>query len=303
MPAKKPAFPNRIHHWWPKVLSSYWAGDDGCVTQLLWDGRAIRKVPKIFGKGEHTHNIRIGGPWNSSFEHIFDRADNAMRSVVDWLVTLGLTKDPSSGTGFHERMLARPMTSEQQSLLAECIASLIVRSPAMQQRIRPGASSLYDRTGVSIGMQPLLGYFAHPMTHFGKYIILVTEDREFIFGDGFYQNFPTTGPSIHNARCIVPLTPNIAVGYVLPREYISGCGIVTMRLTGEEAEHLNRLVQIYSSDAIFYRNDVPTVCQEFKDRRHYSLQHHSEPWTDELFRYLAAFPMKPEKHRSELAAL
>ena len=39
-----PTLPNRTHHWWPKVLSSYWAGDDGCVTRLLWDGRAIRKV-------------------------------------------------------------------------------------------------------------------------------------------------------------------------------------------------------------------------------------------------------------------
>ncbi|MBS0234835.1 MAG: hypothetical protein JSR99_15270 [Proteobacteria bacterium] len=296
----KPAFPNRTHHWWPKVLSSYWAGDDGCATQLLWDGRSIRKVPKIFGANEHTHNIRIGGPWNSGFEHIFDHADNAMRSVIDWLITLRPSADQSHGSNLHERMLTKPMTSEQQSLLGECIASLVVRSPAMQHRIRPGALSLHDRTAVSISMQPLLGYFANPMAQFGKYIVLFAKDGEFIFGDGFFQNFPTTGPSFHNIKCIVPLTPTIAAGYVFPHKYISCCGIVTMRLSREEVGHLNHIVQIYSCDSIFYRNDPPEICQEFKDRRHYSLQHHREPWTDALFHSLAAFPTRPVETGSGL---
>jgi Protein of unknown function (DUF4238) len=294
---------SKRHHWWPETLSGYWKGSDGKVSQLSPDGRILRERPASFGFEKHTHNIRIGTPWNSSFEAAFGRADSAMSSVVDWLITLEALV--TNSTIFAERLLGHAITTDQTEWLAECLASLIVRSPALRNRIRNGveyhrkefglADYQADKSLVALNMRPMLSSFAHHIKLTGKFAVLFSEDHEFIFGDGFLQSFPTVVPIYNRPKCIIPLTPAMSVLFCSPSRYASTTRLATLRLRRDEVDHCNRLVQVYSCDRIFFRNDAPARCQELIDARHYELRYHSEPWSDELIKALAAFHGCPAK--------
>jgi hypothetical protein len=94
--------------------------------------------------------------------------------------------------------------------------------------------------------------------------VLLSEERDFIFGDGFFQSFPTTVLVYTEPRCIVPLTPTIAVPYASPLQYISNSSLATMRMTADEVHHLNRLVQIYARECIclmYSRARQLEICQ------------------------------------------
>jgi hypothetical protein len=265
------------------------------------NGRRLRERPASFGVEDHTHNVRVGAPWHFSFEETFNRADNAMGSVVDWLITLEAKR--TDGGSFGDRLLGQAMNREQRDGLSECLASLVVRSPAMRNRIRRGvehyrqrfgiADYEADKTLVAMNMRPLLDGFTRRLAQTGKFAVLFSEEREFTFGDGFLQSFPTNVPVYGGPKCIVPFTPTIAVLYCSPSQYMSNSLLATMRVNRSEVDHLNRLVQIYACECIFYRRDEPRLHQEFSDARHYELQHHSEPWSDALIDALAGFADKP----------
>lgn len=150
-----------------------------------------------------------------------------------------------------------------------------------------------DKTLIAMNMRPLLDGFTRRLAQTGKFAVLLSEEREFIFGDGFFQSFPTTVPIYGGPRCIAPLTPTIAVLYASPVRYISNTCLVTMRVTAPEVDHLNRFVQIYACECIFFRHDEPTLHQEFLDARHHELEHHREPWSDALIEALSGFSEKP----------
>lgn len=291
------SFESRRHHWWPETLSEYWKGADGKVSQISPDGRVVRERPSSFGFEKHTHNIRLGAPWDSSFEQDFAQADSAMSSMIDWLITLE-AKDVNLSP-FMDRFLGQTVTTQQTEWMSECLASLVVRSPAMRHRIRQGLEGHRknfglvdyeaDKSLIAANMRPLLRSFAHHMQVTGKFAVLFSEDREFIFGDGFFQSFPTVVPGCHGCKCIIPLTPTISVLYCSPSRYASTTRLATIRLLRDEVVHCNRLVQIYSCDRIFYRNDRPDLLKEYADTRHHLLRYHSEPWSDAIIDALAAF--------------
>jgi hypothetical protein len=299
----KPTFDSKRHHWWPETLSEYWKGSDGRVSQLSPDGRILRERPASFGFDKHTHNIRFGGPWNSSFEPSFNKADSAISSLIDWLITLEAGNSNSSA--FADRLLGHVMSTQQTEWLAECLASLVIRSPAMRHRIRQGVEFYRkefgitdyqaDKTLIAANMRPMLQSFAHHIKVTGKFAVLFAEDCEFIFGDGFLQSFPTRVPAYCRPKCIIPLTPAMSVLYCSPPSYASTTRLAAIRLHRDEVIHCNRLVQVYSCDRIFFRNDAPARLREFIDARHYDLQDHSEPWTDQLIEALAAFHGDPAK--------
>lgn len=220
-----------------------------------------------------------------------------MGTIVDWLITLE-AKRASAGP-FGGRLLAQAMDRKQKEGLSECLASLVVRSPAMRNRIRRGAAYYRqkfriddyepDKSLIALNMRPLLDGFTRCLAHTGKFAVLFSKEREFIFGDRFLQNFPTMVPVYGGPKCIVPPTTTIAVLYCSPSQHKSNSLLATMRLNRSEVDHLNRLVQVYACDCIFYRRDEPILHQEFKDGRHYELRYHSEPWSDAFIDAVARF--------------
>ncbi len=293
----KRSFESRRHHWWPETLSEYWKGADGRVSQISPNGRVVRERPSSFGFDKHTHNIRIGAPWSYSFEDSFGQADTAMSALVDWLITLEAKE--SDRREFACRFLGYSISTQQTGWLAECLASLVVRSPAMRHRIRQGVEYYRKRFGlvdyeadkslIAANMRPLLRSFSDHIRATGKFAVLFTEDREFIFGDGFLQSFPTVVPVCNRPKCIIPLTPAISVLYCSPSSYASTTRLATIRLSRDEVAHCNRLVQVYSHDRVLFRTDTPERLKQFADDRHHEFKYHSEPWSDALIKALAEF--------------
>lgn len=297
----KRSFESRRHHWWPETLSEYWKGADGKVSQISPDGRVVRERPSSFGFDKHTHNIRFGAPWNYSFEDNFGQADTVMSALIDWLITLE-AKHADRGD-LADRFLGYSISTQQTGWLAECLASLVVRSPAMRHRIGQGVEYHRrnfglvdyeaDKSLIAANMRPLLRSFSHHIRATGKFAVLFTEDREFIFGDGFLQSFPTIVPVYNGPKCIIPLTPAMSVLYCSPSRYASTTRLATVRLSRDEVAHCNRLIQVYSCDRVFFRTDTPDRIKEFADARHYELKYHSEPWSDALIEALAGFHGHP----------
>ena len=49
-----------------------------------------------------------------------------------------------------------------------------------------------------MNMRPLLDGFTRRLAQTWKFAVLLSEERDFIFGDGFFQSFPTTVLVIRN---------------------------------------------------------------------------------------------------------
>lgn len=295
-------YESKRHHWWPRAVSGYWADACGMVTQLLADGKEVAGAPWTFGHDKHSHNIRFGGPWNSSFESMYGNADSSAAAVIDWLSTLE-AKRTNFSSGFSERLLAHAMMRERRMLLAELLASLIVRSPLMRHRIArcvearrdafPSSNSIVNTSLVAVNMRPLLAAFMSRMLVTGKFAVLLSEDRELIFGDGFFSTFPTNGHGTGIHRCIIPMTPSMAVLYTSPLQYVSKCELATIVLRNNEVEFLNLLVQVYSGDRIFYRSDRPVIHDAFLARQHMQITGHSNPELDCMFAAVEEFADRP----------
>jgi hypothetical protein len=271
------------HHWWPKSLSKAWAAADGCVTQLWWDGREHRQQPGKFGSIGNAHHLKFSedGLWNSSLEDDFRKADDAFPELTDWLLKLEL-KHAGKRARFHERLFAQPLTRERRHILSECLASLIVRSPYFRNNIRiavePAREGLPDpranKTLIAANMARSLGAFRNAMEGAGKFVVIVSDSKEFICGDGFLHNFPVVPDHIYSCRCIIPVLPTVTVLFVQPLVYRTQPELMTFLLRRDEVDIFNETVQIYSRDFVFYRNDKPDLVESFTCHQFLQYEYH-----------------------------
>lgn len=289
-----------VHHWWPQSLSKHWAGADGCVTQLSWDGTEVRSPPANFGGIKNAHHIKFGedNPWNSTFEQVFDRADSQFPDLVTWLLKLK-TKSGPANAPFESRFIAQPLSSEHRTYLAEGLSSLIVRSPRSRKNIKITIESYIsndgiagypiDKTLIAANMHASHEAVTSVIKGGGKFVVLFSDGPEFIYGDGFLHNFPIGTDRPLSARCLVPVLSSIAVLFVQPTIYRTQPELMTMRLKANEAKLLNDLVQVYSCDRVFYTSDKPKIIGDFKRREHLELTYHQHPWLEQLINSAVAF--------------
>jgi hypothetical protein len=73
MAMKHKPLKTELHHWWPRTLAEHWAASDGMVSVIRPNGNVHRAPPGAFGAITNAHHIKIGGPWDSTFEPIFSR--------------------------------------------------------------------------------------------------------------------------------------------------------------------------------------------------------------------------------------
>jgi hypothetical protein len=128
----------------------------------------------------------------------------------------------------------------------------------------------------------------------GKFAVLYSTGREFIYGDGFFHNVkavvnPPTAPKI-----LAPITPLISVAISRPTMSTVEPRLVTIVLTDDEVDRCNHAVQVYSCDALFYRNDRPVLDEAFKRGEHLEYASSNNP-IDTLF---GAFPGVPPRDNS-----
>ncbi|NBB15159.1 hypothetical protein GVN21_07295 [Caulobacter sp. SLTY] len=258
------------HHWWPECVSAHWADDKGGVNWLLPNGDTRRSTPANFGVIGNGHHILLGRPgeqtvWDESFEQEFDRADSNFPGVIQWLESVHHEPTPLP-VERRRRFLPRSASDQELSNLSECLVSLAVRSP-MTREIAVGLAEhlrgpLPDRErNVLIGsnLRSTHKRTVKEVSGRGKYVVIFSPDREFVFGDGFFHNITPPGGHALAPEMLVPVTPRLSVLFVVPLSYTVLPRVFSLTVSSEEADALNQVVQVYARTAIFYRNDRPEI--------------------------------------------
>lgn len=269
------------HHWWPESLSGYWSDEEGKVNWLLPTGEVRRQPPRKFGAIRDGHTIRMSDepgavtPWDESFESTFDDADSSFHHILAQLNELDRCGPPFE-VPITERFVSTPVPQPNFGAILRCALSLIVRSPQFR-RIAGAYSVHYGVAGYEKSVKRvMLGNMRHSLDHLtkafrgtGKAVAIFSPERELVFGDGFFTNI--TPPAQHNLRprAIVPLTPSLALLIQKPGAYRLEPNLCTLVVNREEAAELNKIVQIYAREMIFYRSERPKIVTEFKKGEHF----------------------------------
>lgn len=278
-----------LHHWWPKGLSAFWAGDDDCVTRINPQGEELRSPPAQFGAITNGHAVKLDGPWSFSFESKFDAVDSRLPYLVGEILALE-AKSYLTSNDLNDRLQAHPTTQDFLSEIGLTVASFIVRSPSHRNKVartteyyqgRMGFSEpKVDKNLINMNLAHKLELFAR---HFygGKYIIAFSDEAEFIYGDGFYTNMASEHLNGHR-KTVLPITPTAAILYSCPTKYFTEPRLMTVKLRKDEVVHLNHLVQVYSKDQIFYRSQKPILHEAFTRGEFLTFRYHKFKWLDDF---------------------
>ncbi|CAI1722105.1 Uncharacterised protein [Serratia quinivorans] len=258
------------HHWWPRCVSKHWANDEGFTNRLTPD-LATNKIPPaqlgMIGNGHHIKLSRIPGepsPWDQSFEKTFDLADNNFPKVIEWMNNLSRKDLPN--LQLTERFQAHHSTEEQLKILTECVVSLVIRSPrnreasvSVAEWLR-GAIPKAEREGIIVlNMRDTQRMVSDHIGSSGKFAVLFSTEKEFIFGDGFYHSFTAPANPPISPMILAPITPNISVIIYRPTSYSVEPRLSTLVLNDEEVTMCNHAVQVYSCNNIFFKSEMPLI--------------------------------------------
>ena len=288
------------HHWWPRCVSRHWADEDGTTGWVKPDGSVIRAPPDKLGMIGNGHHVKLGRTpgeatdWDSSFENEFDAADSSFPSVISWIQSLD--RKFKMDCGARGRFLSQPANDEQLRALTESVVSLAVRSPmnreasvALAERLRGPIAPLQRNALIGANMMRSQRIIADSIGANGKFAVLFSIGREFIFGDGFFHNVKAVANPPHNPKMLAPITPTISVIVTRPMSFSVQPRLSTIILTDEEVDQCNHAVQVYSREALFFRSEKPTLDEAFSCGQHLAYDHPDNP-IDSLIRGIPGVP-------------
>lgn len=287
-----------LHHWWPRTLADHWAAADGMVSVIRPNGTVHRAPSGAFGAITNAHHMKMGGPWDSTFEPIFNKPDNEMAAFVQWLGTLEASL-ASRDEPMVARILPQSLPDERAAQIARVTASLLVRSPSIRASIKRtteyyrrgfGRSDpTADKTLIAANQRGLYDAYCKRMMR-GRWTILFSDEREFIAGNGFLHNFPASQDALNSGlKLVLPILPTAMIVYMSPMQHPTEPRLVTLRLGAEEVELLNEITQVYASDFLFYRYEMPELSEAFKHGEHRQFQYHGHYWLDPLLDDLSQY--------------
>lgn len=273
MPARKI---NEQHHWWPRALSAEWKDPHGMVSWVRPNGEITRAPPKNFGVIGRGHSIQLGQrpgevtPWDQNFEAEYQEVDNAIPSLITWFKQLNL------GVGGSSQAFKQINASEDElQRLAHCMISLAVRSPmnrrasvALAERLSGPLSEPKRNAIIAMSIRDAYRKAAAEIGTRGKFLVLYSPNAEFIFGDGFCSNVRSPFNNCISPELLVPMTPEIAVLFVRPHSYVIDPKIFSKILSPDETLQLNRVVQAYSKEMLFFRSQKPELIDEYRCCEH-----------------------------------
>lgn len=287
-----------LHHWLPRTLSEQWSAEDGMVSVIRPTGDVHRAPPGAFGAITNAHHMKMGGPWDSTFEPLFNRPDGEMSDFVHWLATL----EASVGADrpVVERITPQLFSAERLQRIARIAASLLARSPSIRHSIRLGtehfrrefglADTTADKTLIAANQLGLYDAYRKRMERSGRWAILFSDEKEFIAGDGFLHNFPASQDGINSGKKLVlPILPTATIVYMLPMQYPTEPRLVTLKISAAEVASLNAIVQVYSSDFLFFRDEKPVLTEDFRVGQHRIFEYHGHDWLDSLLDDLSQY--------------
>jgi Protein of unknown function (DUF4238) len=309
---RKPIKTNELHHWWPRTLSNHWCADDGNVSVIRPSGECHSAPPGTYGAITNAHHIKLGGPWDSTFEPVFDQADREISEFVGWLLNLE-TPQVASQNAMVERITPQLLPDERRAQLARITASLLARSPCIRNSIkrtteyRRGKFGLADpaanKSLIAANQQHLFEAYRKRMETSGRWAILFSDSKEFITGDGFFHNFPASQDGINSGlKLVLPILPTATIIYMLPMGYPTEPRLTTLRATANEVEFLNDFVQVYAQDFLFYRDERPALLDAFKIGAHQQFRYHGHDWLDALLDDLSQYSRWGENGTAEIGS-
>jgi hypothetical protein len=296
----KPAHKNTKgadHHYFPKTLQKFWRDDGGWVSRLSPDGALKQSKTGSFGHIRNAHHVRLADkptPWDETFEHTFNRADSAIPSVISLMAELEC-RESDVDEDWRARFSPQWHLDTHREMIAETVASLVVRSPSLRNRIRvmlndfpfgeaplwPGGQA--PENLIAANQRHTLAGYSEALAKRGRFVVLLSNCREFIFGDGMLHNFRTGFPgSPSNPRCLVPLTPAVAVAYDCPISYTDSPSFLSVSLTPREVDEVNECTMVYSGKHIYFRNEVPRDLRIFQTGQHKEFRYHHDQWFDPM---------------------
>jgi hypothetical protein len=290
------------HHWWPRCVSTYWRGDDGKVGRIEPTGHIVRSWPENFGVIRNAHHIKLDhakerpSPWDTSFEKEFDKADRGFPAIIEWLS--GLTHPASAAD---DRFAEQASSDDQITALTESVVSLVVRSPSnreasvgLAEHFRGPLPARERNALIGLNMHRKQRMIADSIGHRGKFAVLFSRDREFIFGDGFFHNLNGVANSPMAPKILVPLTPSMAVAITRPMSYRTDPRLVSVVLSAEEVGAVNHSVQTYARSELFFRADAPSLDEAFRVEKHLRYSHPDNP----IDTFLRSLPGVPDRDRT-----
>lgn len=267
------------HHWWPRCVSKYWGNSDGFVNWVNPDGIIKRIRPANLGMIGNGHHIKLSSdlsqisPFDSSFESTFDCADRNFQSIINWLSSLIHT--PINNRDFRRRFIPEAATDEQLRLLTECVVSLAVRSPmnreasvALAEKFRGRIPTPERNALIGLNMRNSQRTISDAIGCNGKFAVLFSENKEFVFGDGIFNNVSGCTNPPYCPKILVAITPTISVIVSKPSMYETEPRISTFVLTDDEVDKCNHGVQVYSKSALFFRTEQPQLTDAFTCNQH-----------------------------------
>lgn len=279
---KKP-IPGQKHHWFPKAMAKAWVDSEGLVSRTNSRGLTSRKHPSAIGYFPDHHNILSdgGSPWDTTFEPDFDAADNASPRVIEWLNAIA-NAHPSGA-----RINPVAISSAMRAPLAECLASLVVRSPRLRYLSEKHVAefqlqtigfeeprNLHQTAGANLMrcQEP----FARDIRTGGKFAFLIAQEDNFVFGDGFMSNINPSPDRGLNPMAVTAFTPQVAVLWFSPTQYPSYPEGVTISVSKNEVATFNDIVQIYAKDNLFHLGSPPKLHEAFLENQHYIVTYEGE---------------------------
>lgn len=266
------------------------------------DGTCIRLPPANLGVIGNGHIIKVGrdgepSPWDQSFERVFDKADSRFPELIEWLE--GLQRRPVRDISeLRHRFVAQPSSDDKLTLMTECAVSLAVRGPmnreasvAVAEHVRGPIQSAERNTLIGLNMRHSQRLIADSIGARGKFVAVYAQNREFVFGDGFFHNVVNVQMAPHSPKLFVPITPHICILVCRPSSYTVEPKLFTLLLDDAEVDVCNHAVQTYSKNAIYFRSQQPPLHDEFRLAKHLHYSHPVNP-IDKLIHSIPGVPAR-----------
>lgn len=124
-----------------------------------------------------------------------------------------------------------------------------------------------------------------------KFVVVYSQGKEFVFGDGFFHNLRNIQNAPSSPKCFVPITPHICVLVCRPSSYMVNPKLTTLVLNDHEVDICNNTVQVYSKNAIFFRSQQPLLTEAFQQCQHLMYSDPDNP-IDSLIHCIPGIPSR-----------
>ena len=258
---KKLPLESEDHHWWPQCVSKHWKNNQGSIHKMSSIGTVSPyKKHRKLGYIPNAHSIKFSGEptvWDESYEQYFDFVDNnkGFPSIIKWL------------RGLESNYSSQDEENEKIDTLLDCLLSLVVRSPRFRNQIKNNIEQFGGQNTsellISLNQRDTFEKFKKSLIHQGKFAVILSNEEEFIFGDGFYQNFVSSIDIPLEPRMIVPILPDICVFYSRPMSYSAKPRLITIELKKKDIDFINQTTMVYSKDYVVYKSQQPVITKDF----------------------------------------